>query len=246
MYVTDKLILPSGWNCSGWQRWRSAPRLHCPSVPEVSDLQRSGTWFSQGGVPCRGQLRRGWAPHRPGAGPGQVSQAWKYTFTMPTYTLCREYVVSQSVLGQFFEWVTTLGIEDRVRLDLDFCPGSSLDSTPPSPPADIWLDNVSNISATGLSLPSQDPLPLSCDALAPSTSSLFTNPSVGTPAPSSAINANGHDYATPAPATLDTVVTAPPSSAAPRKALQKCPHCKERFSEKKLLVRAKNIFPCLK
>ena len=22
MYVTDKLILPSGWNCSGWQRWR--------------------------------------------------------------------------------------------------------------------------------------------------------------------------------------------------------------------------------
>ena len=64
MYVTDKLILPSGWNCSGWQRWRSAPRLHCPSVPEVSDLQRSGTWFSQGGVPCRGQLRRGWAHHR--------------------------------------------------------------------------------------------------------------------------------------------------------------------------------------
>ena len=153
---------------------------------------------------------------------------------MPTYTLCREYVVSQSVLGQFFEWVTTLGIEDRVRLDLDFCPGSSLDSTPPSPPADIWLDNVSNISATGLSLPSQDPLPLSCDALAPSTSSLFTNPSVGTPAPSSAINANGHDYATPAPATLDTVVTAPPSSPAPRKALQKCPHCKERFTEKNL------------
>ena len=141
---------------------------------------------------------------------------------MPTYTLCREYVVSQSVLGQFFEWVTTLGIEDCVRLDLDFCPGSSLDSTPPSPPADIWLDNVSNISATGLSLPSQDPLPLSCDALAPSTSSLFTNPSVGTPDPSSAINANGHDYATPAPATLDTVVTAPPSSPAPRKPLQKC------------------------
>ena len=46
---------------------------------------------------------------------------------MPTYTLCREYVVSQSVLGQFFEWVTTLGIEGHVRLDLDFRPGSSLD-----------------------------------------------------------------------------------------------------------------------
>ena len=201
---------------------------------------------------------------------------------MPTFTLCGEYVVSQSVLGQFFEWLTTLGIEDCVRLDLNFRPGSRLDSTPPSPPADIWLDNVSNISATGLSLPSQDPLPLSCDALAPSTSSLFTNPSVGTPAPSSAINANGHDYATPAPATLDNAATAPPSSPAPRKALQKCPHCKERFTEKnlsqhlathikqsrvcgafdnlkiaqnlwkgwvrvaKLLVRAENIFPCLK
>ena len=73
---------------------------------------------------------------------------------MPTYTLCREYVVSQSVLGQFFEWVTTLGIEDRVRLDLNFRPGSSLDSTPPSPQADIMLDDVS--SATRLSLPSQD------------------------------------------------------------------------------------------
>ena len=98
MYVTDKLILPSGWNRSGWQRWHPAPRLYCPVIPEVSDLQRSGSWFSQGGIPCRGQLRRGWAPHRPGAGPGQVSQAWKYTFIMPTYTLCREYVVSQSVL----------------------------------------------------------------------------------------------------------------------------------------------------
>ena len=206
MYVTDKLLLPSGWNCTGWQWWHWAPRLHCPAVPEVSYLQRSGSWFSQGGIPCRGQLRRGWAPHRPGAGPGQVSQAWKYTFIMPTYTLCREYVVSQSVLGQFFEWVTTLGIEDRVRLDLNFRPGSSLDSTPPSPQADIMLDNVS--SATRLSLPSQDPLPLSCDALAPSTSSLFTNPSVGTPAPSS--SANGHDYVTPAPATLDTAATAPP------------------------------------
>ena len=151
---------------------------------------------------------------------------------MPTYTLCREYVVSQSVLGQFFEWVTTLGIEDRVRLDLNFRPGSSLDSTPPSPQADIMLDDVS--TATRLSLPSQDPLPLSCDALAPSTSSLFTNPSVGTPAPSSAINANGHDYATPAPATLDNAATAPPSSPVPRKALQKCPHCKERFSERNL------------
>ena len=36
-------------------------------------------------------------------------------FIMPTYTLCREYVVSQSVLGQFFEWVTTLGI-NYIRL----------------------------------------------------------------------------------------------------------------------------------
>ena len=124
MYVTDKLILPSGWNRSGWQRWRSAPCLHCPPVPEVSNIQRSGSWYSQGSVPCRGQLRRGWAPHRPGAGPGQVSQAWKYTFIMPTYTLCREYVVSHLVLGQFFEWVTTLGIEDHVRLDLNFRPGS--------------------------------------------------------------------------------------------------------------------------